>query len=102
MQTIVKLRFKLSQLYKITHLSSDFIDKCIEHGIVEPIGNQPKEWLFDADQLNRLRKAARLRNDLDLNWSGLALAIDLIDELARLRHENKTIKSKLQQLLKAL
>jgi chaperone modulatory protein CbpM len=100
MGTLVKLRFNLIQIYEITHLSTEFIDKSVEHGIIDPSGSCPQEWLFDTHQLNVLRKAARLRNDLGLNWNGLALAIDLLEELSYLRNENKAIKNRLERFLK--
>jgi chaperone modulatory protein CbpM len=99
MGTLVKLRFNLMQTYEITQLSTEFVDKIVEHGIIEPTGSCPQEWLFDTQQLNLLRKAARLRNDLGLDWTGLALAIDLLEELASLRNENKAIKNRLKRFL---
>jgi MerR HTH family regulatory protein len=36
------------------------------------------------------QKAVRLHRDLDIEWSGIALAIGLIEELEQLRDENKT------------
>lgn len=99
MGTLVKLTFNLIQTYEITHLSTEFINKSIEHGIIDPSGNCPQEWLFDSNQLDLLRKASRLRNDLELDWNGLALAIDLLEELTCLRNENKVMKNRLKKIL---
>ncbi len=99
MNNTVKFSFNLIQLYEITHLSSEFIDKSIEHGIINPAGKNAEEWLFNSNHLNLLQKAARLRNDLGLDWNGLALALDLLDELEQLRCENKTIKNRLKRFL---
>ena len=74
MNNLIEFKFNLVQVYETTHLSVEFIDKSIEHGIICPSGNSPEEWLFDTNQLNLLRKAARLRNDLRLDWNGLAFS----------------------------
>ncbi len=40
---------------------------------------------FNHAMLNRLETALRLQADLDLNLAGVALALDLLDELSTLR-----------------
>jgi chaperone modulatory protein CbpM len=45
------------------------------------------EWHFSGAALRRARVAVRLERDLELNLAGVALALDLLDELAQLRHE---------------
>ncbi len=59
----------------------------VEHGLVEPVGDTPSEWRFDEQATARLRRAVRLRRDLHVNTAGATLALDLLDELARLRAE---------------
>ncbi|TDJ22757.1 MAG: hypothetical protein E2O54_06215 [Gammaproteobacteria bacterium] len=59
----------------------------VEHGLVEPAGDNPSEWRFDEQATARLLRALRLRRDLRINTAGATLALDLLDELARLRAE---------------
>ena len=59
----------------------------VEHGLVDPVGDTPGEWRFDEQATARLRRAIRLRRDLRINTAGATLALDLLDELARLRTE---------------
>ena len=59
----------------------------VEHGLVDPAGDTPGEWRFDEEATARLRRAVRLRRDLRVNTAGATLALDLLDELARLRTE---------------
>ena len=59
----------------------------VEHGLVDPEGDTPGEWRFDEQATARLRRAVRLRRDLRINTAGATLALDLLDELARLRAE---------------
>lgn len=59
----------------------------VEHGLVEPIGATPNEWRFDEQAAARLLRAVRLRRDLRINTAGATLALDLLDEMNRLRAE---------------
>ena len=45
------------------------------------------EWHFSGAALRRVRRALRLERDLELNLAGVALALDLMDELEQLRNE---------------
>jgi hypothetical protein len=51
------------------------------------------EWLFECETEMRVKKILRLRNDLGINYSGIAVVLDLlerIDELeARIRELEK-------------
>ena len=57
----------------------------VVEGVLDPIGGSPKEWLFSGESLRRARMALRLSRDLEINPSGVALALDLLDEIAALR-----------------
>lgn len=54
-------------------------------GVLEPVGDSPEEWRFSGESLRRARLAQRLSRDLELNPPGVALALDLLDEIAELR-----------------
>lgn len=54
-------------------------------GVLEPVGESPRDWRFGGDSLRRARLALRLARDLEINPPGVALALDLLDELAVLR-----------------
>lgn len=69
----------------------------IEQGIVEPIGSSPDEWLFSPSMLVLTTKAVRLHRDLNINWEGIALAVDLLDKVERLREENRYLQSRLSR-----
>jgi len=55
---------------------------CSQPGVVE-IGTT--EWRFSGTALRRTRLALRLERDLELNLAGVALALDLMEEVERLR-----------------
>src|SRR3954471_21888525 len=59
----------------------------VEHGVARPIApaRDPAAWAFDQVALARVRRALRLQRDLGVNAAGAALALELLDEIERLR-----------------
>ena len=57
----------------------------VSEGVLEPIGEAPTEWRFAGQSLRRARLALSLTRDLELNPPGVALALDLLDEIAALQ-----------------
>jgi chaperone modulatory protein CbpM len=45
------------------------------------------------------KKAQRLHADLDIDWSGIALALHLIEEVERLREDNMRLKRQLDKFV---
>lgn len=54
-------------------------------GVLEPIGTAPQDWRFTGQSLRRARLAVWLTGDLEVNPPGVALALDLLDEITALR-----------------
>jgi len=63
---------------------SEIID-LVEEGIIVPAAPSEPDWNFPATELRRARRAIRLQRDLDINLSGVALVLDLLDEVEDLR-----------------
>lgn len=61
------------------------IIELVEEGILEPDVAPPRIWYFRATQLRRAYRAIRLQRDLDINVAGVALILDLLDEIEELR-----------------
>jgi chaperone modulatory protein CbpM len=51
------------------------------------MGSSPEDWRFSGESLKRAKTAAHLTHDLELNTPGVALALDLLDEISRLRNQ---------------
>jgi chaperone modulatory protein CbpM len=49
------------------------------------VGESPQDWRFRGECLRRARLAWRLSHDLEINPPGVALALDLLDEISALR-----------------
>lgn len=75
----------LDELRRVYGLSDEYIHELISHEIIQPANNQAREWHFDHVQLKRLQTALRLERDLEVNLAGIALALELMDELEELR-----------------
>ena len=66
-------------------MSAERVRRLIDEGIVEPVGSTPDEWRFTRISVTRVRFVERVSRDLDVNTAGAALALDLLDEIERLR-----------------
>lgn len=75
----------LVELCKACHAEESHVRDWVNEGLLEPIGLSPQEWRFKGDALRRAQLAWRLSHDLDINPPGVALALDLLDEIATLR-----------------
>jgi chaperone modulatory protein CbpM len=58
----------------------------VEEGVLT-VEVDTAEWHFSGAALRRARLALRLERDLELNLAGVALALELMDELENLRRE---------------
>jgi chaperone modulatory protein CbpM len=61
------------------------IIELVEEGVLIPVGRRAEEWRLTGDSLRRAQAAMRLQRDLGLNLPGVALALELMDELEHLR-----------------
>jgi len=75
----------LEELCRICHSSPDFIKDLIDYDIIHPIGIHPQEWAFNLLHLQRIKIAQRVQKDLEINIAGIALILELLDEIRRLR-----------------
>jgi len=78
--------FTFQEICEVSGIESELIIELIEHGVIEPINTPHNEWQFTAISLHRSQQAQRLKNDLGINLPGVALILDLLDELHELRN----------------
>ena len=64
----------------------------VEEGVLDAVQIGAEDWHFRGPALRRARLALRLESDLELNLAGVALALQLMDELDRLRRELKATR----------
>lgn len=87
----------LAQVCNSCGVHAEWVTLLVEHGILEPVATDERPWRFATQHLTRVHTARRLARDLDLNAPGIALALELMDEVRELRHE-LAIQRKLQSL----
>lgn len=66
-------------------VTTDLIMEIIDEGIVTAHINEQKQMQFDAQALRCIRTTLRLHRDLGVNMAGAALALELLEEIERLR-----------------
>jgi chaperone modulatory protein CbpM len=82
----------LDELTRLCGISDELLRFMVGEGLLQPIGRAPKEWRFSGLQVRRARRALRLRRDLELDWPGIALTLDLLDELEELRMRIRSLE----------
>jgi len=80
-----EVQLTFTELCRACNAEIDHVMTWVVEGVLTPIGESPQNWLFSGDSLRRARLAQRLSLDLEINPPGVALALDLLDEIAALR-----------------
>jgi chaperone modulatory protein CbpM len=89
-----EVHMSIVEISQTTRAPEELIMSWVSEGVLSPAGSSPEDWRFSGDSLRRAKTAAHLSYDLELNTPGVALALDLLDEITRLRNqllrENRT------------
>jgi len=91
-QTVVSIQ----ELTRVCGLSVEQVRVMVGEGMLHPSdGGRPEHWRFTGIEIRRARRALRLQRDLELNLSGTALALDLLDEIEQLRRRVRALEQHL-------
>jgi len=82
-----ELNCRLDELCSLCRVSSEEVIELVEEGVLTPQGSAMSDWYFDHLAVKRLQTAVRLQRELDVNLPGVALVLDLLDELQELRQQ---------------
>jgi len=78
----------LAQLCQYCQTHAEFVIRLVDQGVIVPIeGESTRYWRFHQSAQIRTHKALRLRRDLGINLSGIALSLELLDEIDSLKKE---------------
>lgn len=93
--------FTLREVCERGECHAEFVIKLVDYGIIAPLADSPEagQWQFDIAALNRLRKAQRLQRDLSINLPGLAMSLELLEEVEASRREVARLNQRIRQLL---
>jgi chaperone modulatory protein CbpM len=85
--TIVEdeLQMSLAELARACRAQEEQIQVWVVEGVLQPLGDSPPTWRFAGASLRRARLAITLTRELEINTPGVALALDLMDEIEDLR-----------------
>jgi chaperone modulatory protein CbpM len=78
------VRLDAQALSRSLRCDVELIVTLVHEGVLEPLGESPVDWRFTGPALQRARRAVRLVRDLEINPPGVALALQLLDEITRL------------------
>ena len=93
------IEIRLTDICNELQLSEAVCVELVSCGVVSPLGNKPDEWIFDLSMVSLVRRAIRLRRELELEWSAVAMVINLLEEREQLRSENETLQQRLDRFL---
>lgn len=99
MSSTLIVQLDMRTLCQEANITKDYVIEIVEHGIVEPKGRTPEDWLFDDQAPLLARRAVKLHQELDLEWEGVALALELLQEVQQLRSENNMLKQRLGRFI---
>ena len=78
----------LAELCQNCQTPAEFIISLVDQGVIVPLeGTSTRHWQFHQSAQIRTHKALRLRHDLGINLSGVALSLELLDEIDELKRE---------------
>ena len=83
------VELSLEELCAACRLSEDLVMDIVAEGIVEPLGASSAQWRFSGVAVTRIQRVIRLQEEFDVNLPGAALALELLEEIERLRRARR-------------
>lgn len=87
-------RVALDEIVAASGLARGEVLELVEIGAFEASGG-PGAWSFSARAIVQARRAARLREDFDLNVSGMALALAYVERIESLERRLRELECQL-------
>jgi chaperone modulatory protein CbpM len=84
----------LDDVSRACAVPAKYIIELVEEGVLTPLGREPVLWRFTGVHSHRVTVTLRLQRDLGINIAGVALALQLLDEIKGLRARLGVIESK--------
>ncbi len=82
-----QLHLTITEICQACSITHTHIEEWVAEGVLQPQGTSQSEWRFTGQSLRRAKIASRLVRDLDVNTPGVALALDLLEEIEALRKQ---------------
>jgi chaperone modulatory protein CbpM len=85
----------LSEVCERCALTPQLLAELVGLGLVTPNIVEPDQWQFRVTEVLTIHQALRLRGELDLDWQGVAVAMDLMAQLRELRQQVDSLQQQL-------
>lgn len=83
----------LADVCRACAVRAEYIIELVEEGVLVPVGREPDGWRFSGAHMHRTTVALRLQQDLGVNLAGVALALQLLDEVEELRARIRSLET---------
>ena len=87
--------YTLIQVCEACHMDIQVVTEMVSYTIVEPKGSNEETWISD---FLRLKKAIRIHQDLKINLAGVAMALELMDDLNHYKKKSSELERLLDKL----
>ncbi len=77
------------------HIPRELLSEMIEEGLFSVKSTDTEKVALDPGALRRIETAFRLHRDLDINLPGVALALDLLEQLDKLHIELEILRKQI-------
>lgn len=89
----------VSEFCFYTGVSEEDLLEIVGLGVIEPQLTQTKHWIFAENDVVIVHRAACLRRELALDWSGIAIVLTLLENNRSLRNENIQLERRLAKFI---
>ncbi len=83
----------VNELTRMFAVEERRIVEWVEEGVISVLETDAAQWRFSGAQLRRARIALRLERDLGVNAAGVALVLELLEELEQFRRGRRSGRS---------
>ena len=83
----------INELVNISGFSEEEVHELVDGGALVPINPDALAWTFSADCVVTVRKASRLRDDLELDAHAMVLALTLLEQIRSLESELSQLRA---------
>lgn len=82
-----QVTISVTEICQACSCRTELIVELVHEGVLDPLDPTREEWHFSGNSLATVRAAHRLQRDLGINVEGIALVLELMDEISTLRSQ---------------
>jgi DNA-binding transcriptional MerR regulator len=86
----------VAEVARLTGLPANAITRFLDLGLIDPVETHPEPF-FTVSVVLRVRRIVRIHRDLDVNWAGIGVVMDLLDKINALEQEVAQLRTELSK-----